>query len=321
MKGWSELLLLGAVLVAAWTRTPVGALARSGWAWAHDAPAEDLLASFRTALPSRLADSVARLPTVEIEPPAVEQGWSPALRTAITAQLGEAALLELEASGEADPERALELRAVGAEARDRAVARARAAGEAAPERLRGHHRFLPAGLARKADEEVGDVLSLATALDLRWPVEGSPRVTSPFGYRTHPVLGDRRLHEGLDIGVPVGTPVFAAAPGRVSRARESAVSGLHVILDHGHGVTTAYCHGSRLDVAAGAGLGQGAPVMASGNTGRSTGPHLHFGLRIGGRPVDPRPFLPSPPTAAAEGPGAAPAGNLGGPTGVQRPAG
>lgn len=292
MKGWSELLLLSAVLIAAWTRTPVGALVRVGWAWAHDAPGEDLLASFRTELPTRLAETVHRLPAVKLNPPVGEQGWSPALRTAITAQLGEAALVELEALPSSDPEALLEIRAVGAAARNRAITRARSSGEPEPSRFAAHRRFLPSDLAHKADEEVGDVLALATALDLRWPVEGKPRVTSPFGWRRHPVLGTQRLHEGLDIGVPEGTPVFAAAPGKVSRAREDGVSGLHVILDHGHGVTTAYCHGSALDVSAGASVQSGGRLLASGNTGRSTGPHLHFGLRMGGRPVDPRPFLP-----------------------------
>jgi murein DD-endopeptidase MepM/ murein hydrolase activator NlpD len=115
-------------------------------------------------------------------------------------------------------------------------------------------------------------------------------VSSGFGPRHHPTLKRAKMHEGVDIALPIGTPVHAAGPARVARAREDAVNGRHVILDHGHRVRTAYCHGDALHVSKGDRVEQGEPILDSGNTGRSTGPHLHFGLRIGGRPVDPAPF-------------------------------
>jgi murein DD-endopeptidase MepM/ murein hydrolase activator NlpD len=315
MKGWAELLLCTAVLAAAWVRTPVGAIARNGVAWVRDQPTEDVLASFRTDVPERLERSIAAVaatPDLVAPDPALDQGgWSPALRTAVGAHLGEDAVATLVALDPEDPAAALELHAIGPEARARAIRRARAAGEAEPERLSAHARYLSKADARRADEEVIQVLSLATALDLAWPVDPSARVSSRFGYRTHPTLGTKKLHEGVDIAIPIGTPVHAAGSGRVTRAREDRVNGKHVIIDHGHRVRSAYCHGDALHVSRGQAVGRGEHVMDSGNTGRSTGPHLHFGLRIGGRPIDPAPFqaiaakahgAPAPTTAAPDAP-------------------
>jgi len=294
MKGWADLLLCTAVLCAAWVRTPVGAIARNGVAWVRDTPTEDVLASFRTAVPERLERSIATAaaaPELATPDPLLDRGgWTPALRTAVGAHLGTDAVATLIALDAHDPGAALELHAIGAEARGRAIRRARSAGVSDAERLSSHARYLSADEARRAEEEVTQVLSLATALDLAWPVDPEARVSSAFGYRTHPTLGTRKLHEGVDIAVPIGTSVHAAGAGRVARAREDRVNGKHVIIDHGHRVRSAYCHGDALHVAKGGRVGRGEHVMDSGNTGRSSGPHLHFGLRIGGRPVDPGPF-------------------------------
>lgn len=291
MRGLSELCLLAAVCVACWTRTPLGAAVEGAVALARGEEGPDLLATFRTELPTRLQRSLARgLQQGPAPVPAVEGGWSAATRTAVAAHLGEEALAEVEALAIADPEEALETWAVGPEVRDRAVRRARAAGEAAPHRLAGHRRFLPGDAAAAADRAVGETLALATVLDLAWPVDPAARVTSGFGYRQHPVLGQRKLHEGIDIALPVGTPVHAAGDGVVVRSRHDAINGHYVKLDHGHGVSSAYCHGDLRRVEQGARVGRGDHVMDSGNTGRSTGPHLHFGLRVRGRPVDPAPF-------------------------------
>ncbi len=298
MRGLSELSLLAAVCVACWTRTPVGAAASGLVALAQDRPTPDLLASFRTELPAdlqqALAVGLAQAPPPQPDPVAVD-GWSPALRTAVVAHLGDDTLAELETLRAADPalaepEAALEAWAVGPAVRARAVRRARAAGAQQPERLAGHRRFLPDEAAAAADRAVQETQALATVLDLAWPVDPDHRISSGFGYRTHPTLKTRKLHEGVDIPLVVGTPVHAAGDGRVSRARKDKVNGNYVKLDHGHGVSTAYCHGSAMLVAKGDQVVAGAHVMDSGNTGRSTGPHLHFGLRIGGRAVDPAPF-------------------------------
>jgi hypothetical protein len=113
------------------------------------------------------------------------------------------------------------------------------------------------------------------------------RVSSPFGWRQHPTLKKRRFHEGIDLATPVGTPVQAAGSGTVTRARADSVNGKYVKLSHGHGVTSAYCHGDAFRVSKGQSVQRGDHVMDSGNTGRSSGPHLHFGLRIDGHSVDP----------------------------------
>ncbi len=288
MKGWSELLLLSGVLVACWTRTPLGALGAGAVALARGEPVPDLLATFRQELPEPMVQSLVQVQ--QARPLPAEGPLSPAVRTAVAVHLGEEALAEIEALDIRQPEEALEVWAVGAEVRDRAIRRARAAGEADPERFERHRRFLPDAQARGADRAVEQTLALATVLDLRWPVDAEARISSPFGYRTHPTLGTRKLHEGVDIALPVGSPVQASGSGTVLRARFDKVNGEYISIDHGHGVRTSYCHGHTLHVGAGQAVEAGLHIMDSGNTGRSTGPHLHFGLRVGGRAVDPMPF-------------------------------
>jgi murein DD-endopeptidase MepM/ murein hydrolase activator NlpD len=294
MKGWAELLLCTAVLAAAWTRTPVGTLAHNAWAWSQDQPTDDILASFRTTVPARLDASIesalAAHPPGESLQLVAEGGWTPALQTAVIAHLGAESLPELQALDREDPRAALEISAIGTHPRQRAIARARASGESDPEPLANHSRYLSKEHAGLAERQVAEVLSLATALDLAWPVDPTARVSSGFGYRHHPVLSRRKLHEGVDIAVPVGTPVHSAGAGRVTRSRKDGVNGNHVIVDHGNRVRTAYCHGDKLHVDKGAQVARGRLIMDSGNTGRSTGAHLHFGLRIKGRAIDPAPF-------------------------------
>lgn len=301
MRGWAELTLLVAVCAACWTRTPVSAVAQAALALHRDEPTPDLLAAFRTELPRTLQRSIDRAllasaPSNPADPDL--EGWSPALGAAVEAHLGATAWTELQAlarvsEGEA-PEQVLERWALGEGVVLRATDRARAAGASEPWRLSTHRRFLSDASAAEADRAVSQTLALATVLDLSWPVDAEARISSGFGYRVHPTLKTRKLHEGVDIAVPIGTPVHAAGPGRVSRSTQSPVSGRYVVLDHGHGVSTAYCHGETLHVGAGTPVDRGHHLMDSGNTGRSTGPHLHFGLRIDGRPVDPQALLRAP---------------------------
>ncbi len=128
---------------------------------------------------------------------------------------------------------------------------------------------------------------LGATYGLMWPVPESTRISSPFGYRTHPTLGTRKLHTGVDLAVPEGTKVHATAEGVVRRASEDQVNGRVVIIDHGRGVSTAYCHNSVLQVSVGQRVRAGEVVALSGSTGRSTGPHLHYQLALGGKPSDP----------------------------------
>ena len=135
-------------------------------------------------------------------------------------------------------------------------------------------------------------LTLATAYALESPLSVPYRLTSPFGERQHPITGKRQLHTGLDLAVPEGTPVRAAKDGVVTRASYDRLNGHLVIIDHGRGVTTAYCHNAQLEVTVGQKVRAGDRIAESGNTGRSTGPHLHYQLELGQRPVNPLFFQP-----------------------------
>ena len=118
---------------------------------------------------------------------------------------------------------------------------------------------------------------------LGWPAAGP--VTSGFGSRWG------RMHEGIDIGVGSGTPVHAAAAGTVIYAGWMSGYGNIVVIDHGNGLSTAYGHNSSLVVAQGASVGKGFVIALSGSTGHSTGPHVHFEVRVNGAPVDPLAYL------------------------------
>ncbi len=121
------------------------------------------------------------------------------------------------------------------------------------------------------------------------PVPGDP--TSAFGLRRFFNGEPRAPHAGLDLRAPTGTPVEASGPGEVAFAGDLYFSGKTVILDHGGGLFTIYAHLSRLDVAEGDAVARGARVGLSGATGRVTGPHLHWGTRVGSTVVDPRALL------------------------------
>lgn len=120
------------------------------------------------------------------------------------------------------------------------------------------------------------------------PVTG--RLSSSFGWRNISVNGNR-FHAGVDFAASPGTPVLAARSGRVTRAGWWGTYGYVVVLDHGDGSETRYAHLSSFAVAAGQAVRQGDVVGAVGSTGASTGPHLHFELRLDGSAVDPLPYL------------------------------
>ncbi len=128
---------------------------------------------------------------------------------------------------------------------------------------------------------------------LRWPVGG--RMSSPFGTRYDPYYHVWQLHAGLDLAVPAGTPIRAAAGGTVQRAGWWGGYGNYTCVLHGvvrgQRLTTCYGHQSRTLVQPGQQVAAGQVIGLVGSTGASTGPHLHFEVRLGGRPVDPRPWL------------------------------
>ena len=125
---------------------------------------------------------------------------------------------------------------------------------------------------------------------LGWPL-ASPVVTSGFGYRIHPIFGTSRLHAGIDLRGSMGTPILAAGDGVVVSAGWRGGYGNTVIIDHGGSLATLYAHQSRVHVRAGAQVRRGQAIGAVGSTGQSTGPHLHFEVRVNGTPVDPLNYL------------------------------
>lgn len=122
-----------------------------------------------------------------------------------------------------------------------------------------------------------------------WPVNGV--ITSPYGYRTHPIFGSTIYHSGMDIGVDYGTPVHAADSGVVVEAGWISGYGYAVIIDHGNGLSTLYGHNESLNVSEGQSVSQGQVIAYAGSTGNSTGPHVHFEVRSNGDPVDPSAYL------------------------------
>ena len=117
-------------------------------------------------------------------------------------------------------------------------------------------------------------------------------VTSEFGSRTDPITGQPDGHTGMDLAVPSGTPVRAALDGTVTLSQYDGSYGYCVMIDHGSGMTTLYGHNSRLLASTGQAVRAGDIVSLSGSTGRSTGPHLHFEVRVNGERTDPRYYLP-----------------------------
>ena len=122
------------------------------------------------------------------------------------------------------------------------------------------------------------------------PVQ-NPRFTSGFGMRWHPVLGGRHQHKGIDLADPVGTPVHASGDGVVGRADWFSSYGLYVQIEHSGQIETRYGHMSRLNVAAGQFVHRGDVIGYIGTTGRSTGPHLHYEVRVNGEAVNPIPYM------------------------------
>ena len=125
---------------------------------------------------------------------------------------------------------------------------------------------------------------------LPWPLVGE--VVSTFGWRVHPVLQFRHHHDGIDIDVPEGTTVVAAAAGLVSFVGEEEGYGTMLVLSHADDYITAYGHLSRVFVYSGQFVEAGQPIAESGNTGISSGPHLHFEVRNREFPIDPMRYLP-----------------------------
>lgn len=126
---------------------------------------------------------------------------------------------------------------------------------------------------------------------MAWPCPGHTRVSSQFGMRYHPILHYNRMHTGVDISAPSGANLVAVGAGVVVSAGVSGGYGNCVMIDHGDGLVSVYAHMSRISVKKGQRLGTGQSIGAVGSTGLSTGPHLHFEIRVNGNPVNPLNYI------------------------------
>ncbi|XUU61522.1 M23 family metallopeptidase [Erythrobacter sp. HA6-11] len=139
--------------------------------------------------------------------------------------------------------------------------------------------------------ETEGVVQPAISIPSRNPLDANYRLSSGYGMRTHPVLGRRKAHKGIDLAAPTGTPVYATADGVVTKAKWFSSYGLYISIDHSADLETRYAHLSKLAVEAGEYVEKGELIGYVGSTGRSTGPHLHYEVRIDGVAVDPMPYL------------------------------
>lgn len=148
-------------------------------------------------------------------------------------------------------------------------------------------------LRRESQEEIRGFLidqrSLLSAKPRGWPARGW--MTSTFGMRNSPFSGRLKMHEGIDIAARIGTPIYASADGIVSQAGYEEGYGKLVVVDHGYGYKTYYAHASKYYVKVGQRVKRGDMVAAVGNTGSSTGAHLHYEVRLNGVPLNPKKFL------------------------------
>ena len=148
-------------------------------------------------------------------------------------------------------------------------------------------------LRRESQEEIqgflNDQRSMLSAVPEGWPTKGW--LTSSFGMRKSPFTGKKKLHEGYDIAARTGTPVYVTADGVVTRSETTPGYGKLIVIDHGYGYRTYYAHNSKNLVRAGHRVKRGEKIAEVGNTGRSTGSHVHYEIRRNGVPVNPKKFL------------------------------
>ncbi|MEG1576252.1 MAG: peptidoglycan DD-metalloendopeptidase family protein [Clostridium sp.] len=147
--------------------------------------------------------------------------------------------------------------------------------------------------ARKRAEAAGKKYNTVSIgnIKFKWPCPSSGRISSGFGARSAPTEGASSNHQGIDISAPTGSSIIAAADGTVTIATYSYSAGNYIMVNHGGGVSTVYMHCSQLLVSPGATVKQGQTIGKVGSTGYSTGPHLHFGVRLNGSYLNPTKYV------------------------------
>jgi murein DD-endopeptidase MepM/ murein hydrolase activator NlpD len=194
-----------------------------------------------------------------------------------------------------DPERNLAIGPVGNADQDATIPGPAPAAEANLTALPGKLSSLETEASRQESslrelqEYFDDQRSLLASTPSIWPTRGW--VTSDFGTRLDPYSAERKMHQGLDIATPHGQPVYSPSDGTVVFTRTEGGYGKVLVVDHGYGVKTRYGHLSEIHVRLGDRIKRGDKVASVGNTGRSTGPHLHYEVRVNGIPENPRKFI------------------------------
>lgn len=133
-------------------------------------------------------------------------------------------------------------------------------------------------------------VATSVSVPSRTPLDGY-RMSSNYGMREHPVIGGLRAHKGIDMAAPSGTPIYATADGLVSKAEWFSSYGNFIAIEHGAELETRFGHLSRIAVSSGQRVRKGDLIGYVGSTGRSTGPHLHYEVRVAGQAVDPSPYM------------------------------
>jgi murein DD-endopeptidase MepM/ murein hydrolase activator NlpD len=192
-----------------------------------------------------------------------------------------------------------------AQANEAAATTTQIAGAVATQNATGDREFGELFASWKSIDTTGGIVAAAPSIAAISVPAGMPlhdaTLTSDFGMRTHPVLGGRRNHKGVDLAQPTGTPVYATADGIVSRAEPFSSYGNYIQIEHGGELQTRFGHLSGFAVAAGEQVHKGQLIGYVGSTGRSTGPHLHYEVRVAGAAVDPRPYMVATDFAVASG--------------------
>jgi murein DD-endopeptidase MepM/ murein hydrolase activator NlpD len=194
-----------------------------------------------------------------------------------------------------DPERNLAIGPVGNGDQDAAIPGPAPAAEANLTALPGKLSSLETEASRQEQslrelqEYFDDQRSLLASTPSIWPARGW--VTSDFGTRIDPYTAERKMHQGMDIATPHGQPIYTPSDGTVVFLGTEGGYGKVLVVDHGYGVKTRYGHLSEIHVRLGDRVKRGDKVASVGNTGRSTGPHLHYEVRVNGIPENPRKFI------------------------------